>query len=92
MTEEEPMKTCSLFDFMAEMKPWLDREYIRRAYIDTKDNFVLQFLDGTRNVYAINDCSAQQIRQILKDLRHRGIDTAGMPADSGEEFSDRLSK
>lgn len=69
------MKTCTLFDFMAEMKPWLDKDYIRSAYIDAKGNFVLQFLDGTRNVYAINDCSKQQVRKVLQDLRHKGIET-----------------
>ena len=37
-------------DFIADMKPWLDEEYIRNACIDAKDNFVLQFHDGTRNV------------------------------------------
>ncbi len=69
------MKTCALNEFMAEMKPWLDKEYIRNAYIDAKGNFVLQFLDGTRNVYAINDCSRQQIKKILLDLRQYGINT-----------------
>jgi hypothetical protein len=69
------MKACTLFDFMAEMKPWLGKEYIRSAYIDARDNFVLQFRDGTRNVYAINDCTKQQIKNILQDLKHRGIET-----------------
>lgn len=72
---EETMKTCALIDFMAEMKPWLDKEYIRNAYIDAKGNFVLQFFDGTRNVYAINDCSKQQLKKVLLDLRHNGIHT-----------------
>lgn len=69
------MKTCALLDFMAEMKPWLDKEYIRGAYIDAKGNFVLQFVDGTRNVYAISDCSKQQLKRVLLDLQLSGIHT-----------------
>jgi hypothetical protein len=60
---------------MTEMKPWLDREYIRSAFVDTAGNFVLHFRDGTRNVYAINDCTKQQIKNVLQDLKHRGIET-----------------
>lgn len=63
------MKTCSLDDFMAEMKPWLDRAYIRSAFIDTSGNFVLQFLDGTQNIYSIDDCSSQQIHKVLRELK-----------------------
>ena len=70
------MKICTLFDFMAEMKPWLDQEYIRSAYVDIRGNFVLQFVDGTKNIYAINDCNKQQINKVLKDLKHKGIQTA----------------
>jgi hypothetical protein len=69
------MKVCTLFDFMAEMKPWLDREYIRGAFVDATGNFVLQFRDGTRKVYTINDCTKQQIKNVLQDLKHRGIET-----------------
>jgi hypothetical protein len=67
------MKTCSLNDFMAEINPWLDQDYIREAHVDDKGHFVLQFLDGTKNVYYIDDCNADQIKGVLKDLKSKGI-------------------
>ena len=67
------MKKCSLNDFMTEINPWLDQDYIREAHVDEKDHFVLQFLDGTKNVYYIDDCNAEQIKAVLKDLKSKGI-------------------
>jgi hypothetical protein len=73
MIKEGIMKTCSLNDFMAEINPWLDKDYIREAHVDDKRHFVLQFLDGTKNVYHIDDCNADQIKGVLKDLKNKGI-------------------
>jgi hypothetical protein len=67
------MKTCSLNDFMEEIKPWLDKDYIREAHLDDKGHFVLQFMDGMKNVYHIDDCNKEQIKGVLKDLKSRGI-------------------
>lgn len=67
------MKTCSLNDFMAEIKPWLDKDYIMEAHIDDRGHFVLQFLDGMKNVYYIDDCNAEQVKGVLQDLKSRGI-------------------
>ena len=67
------MKTCALHDFLQEMKPWLDKDYIRSAFLDSSGRFVLLFLDGTRNVYEIDDCTREQIDAVLEDLRRRGI-------------------
>ena len=67
------MKTCSLNDFMTEIKPWLDTDHIREAHLDDKGHFILQFLDGMKNVYHIDDCNAEQIKEILKDLKSKGI-------------------
>ena len=67
------MKTCSLNDFMVEIKPWLDQDHIREAHLDDKGHFVLQFLDGMKNVYYIDDCNEDQIKEVLKDLKSRGI-------------------
>ncbi len=69
------MKTCSLNDFMAEMQPWLDKDHIRGAEIDEKGHFILHFLDGMKNVYIIDDCNREQINQVLKDLKTKGIAT-----------------
>ena len=67
------MKTCSLNDFMAEIKPWLDKNHIREAQLDEKGHFVLYFLDGMKNVYHIDDCNQAQIKNVLNDLKKKGI-------------------
>jgi hypothetical protein len=67
------MKTCSLNDFMAEINPWLDKDYIKEAHLDDKGHFILQFRDGMKNVYHIDDCNEAQIRKVLSDLKKKGI-------------------
>jgi len=67
------MKTCSLNDFMAEINPWLDKDYIKEARVDEKGHFILQFRDGMKNVYYIDDCNEAQIKKILNDLQKKGI-------------------
>lgn len=70
------MKSCSLNDFMAEINPWLDNNYIKEAHVDDKGHFVLQFRDGTKNVYYIDDCNEGQVKKVLKDLQSKGIQVA----------------
>ena len=67
------MKTCSLNDFMKEINPWLDKDYIREAHLDAKGHFILHFRDGMKNVYHIDDCNEAQIKKVLSDLKGRGI-------------------
>jgi hypothetical protein len=67
------MKTCSLNDFMEEIKPWLDKDYIKEAHLDDKGHFVLNFWDGMKNVYYIDDCNEAQIKKVLIDLKGKGI-------------------
>lgn len=67
------MKTCSLHDFMEELKPWLDKDHIRKAVLDENGHLVVHFLDGMKNVYHIDDCNAGQIQNVLSDLKKRGI-------------------
>lgn len=68
------MKTCSLQDFIEELKPWLDRDHIRRAELDDRGRFTLYFVDGMKNVYAVDDCNAVQIHEVLKTLREKGVE------------------
>ena len=70
------MHTCSLADFMEALKPWLSSEYIRKAYIDEQGNFVVYFVDGVKNVYRIDDCSGEQLKEVLKDYEAKGIPVA----------------
>ena len=67
------MKSCSLNDFMEELKPWLDRDHIKEAFVDRKGHFALIFSDGMKNVYDIDDCNLEQIKVIVEDLRSKGI-------------------
>jgi len=67
------MKNCSLNDFMEEIKPWLDRDHIRQAGVDEQGRVILHFLDGTKNVYLVDDCNRAQIGKVLDDLRRQGI-------------------
>ena len=67
------MKTCKLSDFMKVLNPWLDDDYIRKAYVDDTGHFVLQFTDGGKNVYEIEDCEKSQLESILEDLKKKGV-------------------
>jgi hypothetical protein len=58
---------------MEELTPWMDKNYIGLAFVDEENHFVLQFNDGTKNVYHIDDCNREQIKSILKDLKSQGI-------------------
>lgn len=67
------MKTCSLQDFLKELEPWLDRDHIRDAVLDGKGHLVLHFNDGMKNVYALDDCNAGQMKNVVKKLKDNGI-------------------
>jgi hypothetical protein len=67
------MKTCNLSDFMNALTPWLDDDYIRKAYLDDNGYFVLLFTDGVKNVYHITDCEKSQLNDILEDLKKKSI-------------------
>jgi hypothetical protein len=70
---EDAMRTCSLNDFMTEIKPWLDSEHIRGAELDEHNHLILHFMDGMKNVYEISDCDMYEIKDVLDNLRHQGI-------------------
>ena len=67
------MKTCNLSDFMKALTPWLDDDYIRKAYVDDNDDFVLLFKDGVKNVFHIEDCDKSQLKTVLEDLKKKGV-------------------
>jgi hypothetical protein len=60
-------------DFMQELAPWLDKDYIREARLDEDGNVVLLFQDGVRDVFQIDDCTKEQLDKIFKDLKDKGI-------------------
>ena len=68
------IKTCMLTEFMESIKPWLSEDYIHTAYLDEHDHLVLLFKDNVQNVYRIDDCSKQQLANLLTDLKSKGVD------------------
>ena len=71
------MKSCSLNDFMSEIRPWLDNDHIHMAEVDAKGRVVLHFRDGMKNVYEVDDCNKAQVNKVMDDLRKKGIAVAG---------------
>jgi len=67
------MKTCSISDFMRTIEPWLSEKYIRKVLISEKDRVELIFLDGVRQVYLIDDCSASQMKKMVDRMKQEGI-------------------
>ena len=67
------MKTCNLSDFIKSLSPWLNDDYIQRAYLDENGHFVLLFKDGVKDVYHIEDCEKSQLNEILEELKKKGV-------------------
>ncbi|MDA8163485.1 MAG: hypothetical protein M0017_00440 [Desulfobacteraceae bacterium] len=67
------MRTCSLNDFMEELRPWLDRDHVHRAEVDEHNHLVLHFTDGMKNVYEISDCDMYEVKEVLSRLKNEGI-------------------
>ena len=67
------MKTCNLSDFVQAITPWLNDDYIRKAYLNDNGHFVLLFVDGVKDVYRIEDCEKSQIEAILEDMKKKGV-------------------
>ena len=67
------MKTCTLNDFLEAVKPWIDNAYIRNAYWNSKGQFVLDFNDGVKNTYQIDDCNTAQLEGVLNEFKKKGI-------------------
>ena len=67
------MKTCTLNDFLAAVNPWIDNAYVRNAYLNSDGHFVLNFTDGVKNIYQINDCNIGQLESILSEFKQKGI-------------------
>jgi hypothetical protein len=67
------MQTCSFPDFINVLRPWLNRDYIRKAYLDAAGNFRLMFADGGETVYRIDDCTSDQLKDVVQLLRESDI-------------------
>ena len=73
------MQTCSMMDFIQVLKPWLDRDYIRKGYLDSKGNFRLFFTDGGEKAYQVDDCTEARLKEVFEMMIEKGI-----PVEKGE--------
>jgi len=67
------MKTCSLTDFVEIITPWLSSEYLRSVNKDDKGHILLEFRDGVKEVYQIEDCTEGQLKEVLEGFKEKGI-------------------
>ena len=67
------METCRLNQFLNVLKPWLDRDYIRKVYLDDLNRMILYFSDGGQQVYQIDGCTHAQLADIIDDMKQKGI-------------------
>lgn len=72
------METCTFFDFMEILKPWIDRDYIRKGFLGTDGTFRIYFTDGGEKTYQVADCSADRLLKTF-DL----LAAAGIPVEKG---------
>jgi hypothetical protein len=67
------MSTCTFFDFLEVLKPWIDRDYIRKGFLGKDGTFRIYFVDGGQKSYRINDCSAERIQETFDLMAAAGI-------------------
>ena len=67
------MPTCRINDFLKILRPWLDRDYIRKVYLDNQAQLVLYFADGGQNTYRIDDCNQAQLNELLDEIKQKEI-------------------
>ena len=67
------MEACTFIDFIGVLKPWLNEDYIRKAGLDENGNFKLLLVDGGVKSYRVNDCTGDQINDVIAMLKESGI-------------------
>lgn len=67
------MKKCSISDFREIISPWLSSDYLQKVYKDDKGHLILLFTDGVKDLYQIEDCSDDQLKEIFDELKKNGI-------------------
>jgi hypothetical protein len=58
---------------MEIIAPWLSSEYLKSVYKDDKGHLLLLFRDGVKDVYQIEDCTEEQLREVLEGFKRKGI-------------------
>jgi len=67
------METCTFKNFLKVLEPWLDRDYIRKAFLTDQGHLILFFTDGGQKGYHIDDCSKNELEAALDDIQNKGI-------------------
>ena len=67
------MNSCSLNEFMLSLKPWLNKDYVRSAFLDQKGCLRLCFVDGGSQSYRIENCSRNELQDVIGMLEDHGI-------------------
>lgn len=73
------MATCNFLDFLEVLKPWMDRDYIRKGFLGKDGTFRIYFTDGGEKRYRINDCSQARIKETFELMT-----AAGIPVEKSE--------
>lgn len=67
------MESCTFFDFLEVLKPWMDRDYIRKGFLGADGTLRIYFTDGGEKRYRINDCSADRLKETFDLMAAAGI-------------------
>ena len=67
------METCTFFDFLEVLKPWIDRDYIRKGFLGEDGTFRIFFTDGGEKAYRIDDCSESRLTEVYELMIAKGI-------------------
>ena len=67
------MKACKMVEFIKMIEPWIDRDYIRKGYLDKKGTFRIFFTDGGEKIYRIDDCTEARLAEVLEMMLAQGI-------------------
>ena len=71
----DPMQinTCTFTDFMQTLKPWLKWYKIKQASFDGNGKFTVEFADGAKNLYHVDDCTSLQLEEAIELLKEHGV-------------------
>jgi hypothetical protein len=58
---------------MKIITPWLSSEYLRRVYKDDKGHILLEFRDGVKEIYQIENCTEERLNEVLEGFKGKGI-------------------
>ena len=67
------MDKCKFIDFLETLKPWINDNYVRQAHLNPEGTFSLRFVDGGCKTYQIDDCSLEQLENMIEHMKENGV-------------------